>query len=393
MNVARRRQLFTAIHRYLGLATFGFLFIAAVTGCLLCVDTSIDAALNPDLFRVEATGATITPAEAVARLERARPDIVVTQFPLRTRVGRAIKAVVAPRVPDRPLGFDQLFLDPRDGRIVGTRQSGPGWGRRHIMDGIFAFHYTLLAGTWGRWLMGVAALGWLIGNGVGLYLTLPVTRPFWRKWQRSWTINPGARLRFLLLDIHRASGLWLLIGVTVLAFTSVAMNFFEEATTPIAAALSPARPSPFDLPARMPTDNVPPVGFDTALARANAVARQNGLQWQPAVESYLPDRLLYGVMYTASGYEAYRGLGPVTYYVDGRDGHFVYADDPYHDSAGRQFSRALYPLHSGEVVGPIGAGIVFLLGLATAEMCVTGVYTWWKKRRSRLPRKTGVMRG
>jgi uncharacterized iron-regulated membrane protein len=174
--------------------------------------------------------------------------------------------------------------------------------------------------------------------------------------------------------------------VMLLAFTSVAMNFFDEATTPIASAISPARPSPFDLPALVPTDDAPLIGFDAALARANTAARQGGLQWQPAVGSYLPDRRLYGVMYTASGYEAYRGLGPVTYYVDGRDGHFVYADDPYRDSGGRKFGRALYPLHSGEVVGPIGAGIVFLLGLATAEMCVTGFYTWWKKRRSRLPR-------
>jgi uncharacterized iron-regulated membrane protein len=393
MNVARRRQLFTAIHRYFGLATLGFLFIAAVTGCLLCVDTTIDAALNPDLFKVEAAGPTIAPIEAVARLERARPDIIVTQFPLRNRAGRTIKAVVAPRLAARPLGFDQLFLDPHDGRIVGTRQSGPGWDRRHIMDAIFSFHYTLLAGTWGRWLMGVAALGWLIGNGVGFYLTLPVTGPFWRKWWRSWKINPGARLRFLLLDIHRSSGLWLFVGVMLLAFTSVAMNFFDEATTPIATALSPARPSPFDKPAPTSTGNAPLIGFDRALARANAIARQNGTQWQPAVQTYLPDRRLYGVMYTASGYEAYRGLGPVTYYVDGRDGHFVYADDPYRDSGGRKFSRALYPLHSGEVVGPIGGGIVFLLGLATAEMCITGVYTWWKKRRSRLPRKAGVMRG
>jgi len=98
----------------------------------------------------------------------------------------------------------------------------------------------------------------------------------------------------------------------------------------------------------------------------------------------VPDRNVYGVMFTKSGVEHYRGLGPVTYYVDGTSGRFVYADDPYHDSTGRKFSRALYPLHSGEVIGPIGIAIIFILGLSTAEMCVTGLYTWWKKRQSRL---------
>lgn len=386
MNVARRRQLFTAIHRYLGLAVMIFILVAAVTGCLLCVDTSLDAALNPDLFKTRADGPMMAPTLAVERLEQSRPDLLVTQFPLRTTPGRTIKAIVVARVPGHRLGFDQLFLDPHDGRIVGTRQSGPGWSRRHIMDAIFSFHYTLLAGTWGRWLMGVAALGWLIGNGVGAYLTLPVTKPFWRKWRRMWKIDLRARLRFLMLDIHRASGLWLLIGVTVLSFTSVAMNFFSEAFTPLVSAISPARPSPFDIPGQTSRDESAGTGFGKALAQAEAVAAKTGMRWKPAVETYLPERGLYGVMYTGSGYEEYRGLGPVTYYIDSRNGRFVYADDPYHDSGGRKLSRALYPLHSGEVAGPAGTAMVFLLGIATAAMCVTGFYTWWKKRRSVLRR-------
>jgi len=357
-----------------------------VTGCLLCVDTSIDAALNPDLFKTDTAGRPASPVDIVSRLEQARPDLVVTRFPLRVDPGRTIEAIVTARDRARPLEFDQMFLDPHDGRVVGTRLSGPGLDRRHIMDAVFSFHYTLLAGKWGRWLMGIAALGWLIGNGVGVYLTLPVTKGFWRKWRRAWKVDPHARFRFLMLDIHRASGLWLLIGVTVLAFTSVAMNFFDEAFTPIVSAVSPARPSPFDAPARSGPDADGRIGFQKALARANAIAATNGMRWKPAVETYLPEQGLYGVMYTGSGYEEYRGLGPVTYYLDSRSGRFVYADDPYHDSGGRKLSRALYPLHSGGVAGPIGTAIVFLLGMATAEMCVTGFYTWWKKRRSLLRR-------
>jgi uncharacterized iron-regulated membrane protein len=387
MNVARRRQLFTAIHRYLGLATMAFLLIAAITGCLLCVDTSIDAALNPDLFKTSTRGPLLSPTEAVERLERARPDLIVTQYPIRTKPGRTIKAIVAPREPGSSLGFDQLFLDPHDGRIAGTRQSGAGLDRRHIMDAVFSFHYTLLAGKWGRWLMGVAALGWLVGNLVGVYITLPVTKPFWRKWRRIWQIDVRARLRWLMLDVHRATGLWLLIGVTLLAFTSVAMNFFDEVFTPITTAISPARPSPFDRPPPpAPSQPAARIGFGPALTAANRIAADKKLGWLPAVETYLPERRLYGVTFTASGHETYRGLGPITYYLDAGSGRLVFADDPYRDSGGRKLSRSLYPLHSGEVAGPIGTAIVFLLGVATAEMCVTGFYTWWKKRRSRLPR-------
>ncbi|GAA4772996.1 PepSY-associated TM helix domain-containing protein [Stakelama sediminis] len=391
MSIARRRQFWTAVHRYMGLTTLAFLFIAAVTGCFLCFDQKIDAALNSDLFYVQSTGPVLPSTKVIAHLEQARPDLIVTKFSLRDQPGRSIQASVMPRSPKDALDFDQIFLDPHSGQVIGTRQSGPGLDRRHIVETVFIFHYTLLAGKWGRWIMGIAALGWLIGNGIGCYLTLPVGTPFWRKWKRMWSVNFHARLRWLMVDLHRASGLWLLIGLTVLAFTSVAMNFFDEVYQPVASAMSPARPSPFDNPAagNPQAAGSQPIGFAAALSQGDRIAQSRNLHWQPAVETYLPDRNLYGVMFTPTGYETYRDLGPVTYYVDARTGGFVYADDPYHDSAGRKATRILYPLHSGEVIGPAGTAIIFLLGLATAEMCVSGLYIWWKKRKKRPVRSSG----
>jgi uncharacterized iron-regulated membrane protein len=382
MASARTRKLWIALHRYMGLATLLFLFIAAVTGCFLCFDKAIDAAINPDLFDAPQVRQPLTSVAAIARFEAAHPELRVTAFPLAVPGARAIETSVAATAGHAPLGFDQAFVDPADGHLIGTRRIGAGWDRRHIVQGVYEFHYTLLAGVWGRWLMGVAALGWLIGNGIGFYLTFPAKGPFWRKWKRSWQIDWRARLRWLFFDLHRASGLWLLIGAMVLAFTSVAMNFFDEAFTPVAEAVSPARPSPFDTPAAAP-DDANPIGFARALAIGQAEANRRGLDWRAASLSYAPDRDLYGIMFTPSGRVTYSWLGPVTYYVAGADGHFVFADDPYHDSGGRKLSRALYPLHSGQVIGWIGVAIIFVLGLTTAEMCVTGLYMWWKDRRSR----------
>jgi uncharacterized iron-regulated membrane protein len=366
----------------MGLATLLFLFLAAVTGCVLCFDKAIDAAINRDLFDAPRAEQPLTPVAAIARFEAAHPELRVTAFPLAVPAGRAIEASVAAAAGRAPLGFDQAFIDPADGHVIGVRQTGPGWDRRHIVQGIYQFHYTLLAGTLGRWLMGIAALGWLIGNGIGFYLTFPAKGPFWRKWKRSWGIDWRARLRWLLFDIHRASGLWLLIGAMVLAFTSVAMNFYDEAFTPAVEAISPALPSPFDTPAANPHDT-DPIGFAHALAMGQAEAHQRGLDWRAASLSYVPGRDLYGVMFTPSGRVTYRWLGPVTYYFAGADGRFAFADDPYHDSGGRKLSRALYPLHSGQVIGWLGVAIIFILGLTTAEMCVTGLYVWWKNRQSR----------
>jgi len=44
----------------------------------------------------------------------------------------------------------------------------------------------------------------------------------------------------------------------------------------------------------------------------------------------------------------------------------------------------LYPVHSGRIAGPFGVAFIFVLGLVTVGQCGTGVYVWWKKRRSRI---------
>ena len=102
---------------------------------------------------------------------------------------------------------------------------------------------------------------------VGLYLTFPKRAPSGETWLREWTIKPSRSLARLLLDLHRASGLWVLIGVTVLAYTSVGMNFFDEAFTPAVNRLWPPRPSPFDRPPRPRHQLAGGIGFAEALTQ------------------------------------------------------------------------------------------------------------------------------
>lgn len=388
MSKAETRQFWIGIHRWLGLTALVFLFIAAVTGSFLCFDKRIDADLNADLFTRQSTGPSLQPAVLAQEFAAAHPRLAVTQFPLNLRPEETLKLEVQPRVPGGTPAFNEVFLDPSTGKIVGTRLSRAGWDRRHIVQAIFQLHQNLLAGTIGRWVMGLAALAWLISNFVGLYLTLPAKKPFWPKWKKKWKIDLGARLRRFMLELHNASGLWLLIFASVLAYTSVAMNFFDEAFVPATQAISPARPSMFD---RAPERAAPPprLSFAEALPRGIAAAKADGLKWKPALERFSAEYDAFGITFTDDGFENYHALGPVTYYIDGGSGRLIERDDPYHDSFGRKLTRSLYPLHSGDIGGPAGIAIIFLLGLATAEMCVTGFYTWWKKRESRRPaRKT-----
>jgi uncharacterized iron-regulated membrane protein len=375
----RVRDLWFEIHKYAGLATFLFLSIAGLTGCALVFRAGLDEALNPDLYRV-APGPVLPAAELARRLERDHPTVQVTRLPLTERPGHATVVTVAGRDGAR-LAFDQVFLDPASGRVIGAREDKAGWGRRGLMHGVYDLHSGLIAGAPGRWLMGIVAAAWLLSNLVGLYLTLPSRGPFWRKWWALWTVNPRAKLPRLLLDLHRASGLWLLPVLTILALTSFCLNFYSEVTEPIAQALSPARPSPFD--AKPSTPHASRMDWARAVDRGTADAARRAPDLRPVDLLYVPEHGLFGVRLTRSGKDDYAGLGPVALYYRESDGQFVFRDDPGRDSAGRAVLRSLYPIHTGEVFGWTTRLLVFVLGLATLEMGVTGTYLWLKRRGAR----------
>jgi uncharacterized iron-regulated membrane protein len=382
MSSAETRRLWLDIHRYAGLASVALLLVAGLTGCILVVDKPLDAALNPDLFRLARPADRVEPISAVVRFEAAHPELRVTSVPLRTAPGESLRVRVQPRRAGAVPGFDEAFLGPA-GEVRGVRATGPSWGRRGFVQGVYQFHYTLLAGTPGRWLMGLAACVWLASNLVGLYLTLPRRGPFWKAWAPAWKVALRARLAKVLLDLHQASGLWLLAPLTVLAFTSVSMNFFDEAFIPAAQALSPARPSPFDRPAPV---RPPEAGLDfgQALTAARAQALRLRIGGVPGQADYLADRGLYEVQFTPGGDMTYTRLGPVALYLEGHDGRLAYVDDPYSDSAGRKATRALYPLHSGQVAGWPTEVLAFILGFATVAQGVTGLYLWLKRRGPRI---------
>ncbi|QNA86290.1 PepSY domain-containing protein [Sphingomonas sp. So64.6b] len=384
MSQASRRTLWTTIHRYIGLSIMLFLLIAAVSGCILCFAPQLDRALNRDLFVVDGASSASDPLAKIERLSAARPDLQIVGFPLNNLPGATIPVEVMATPGGTAPGFDQVFLDPANGHIVGVREKRAGWDRRHIVEGIAQFHFTLLAGDAGRWFMGVMALAWLVGNLVGVYLTWPRKRPYLKNWRRMWRFSLKSVLGRLMLDIHRSTGLWLLIGVTALAYTSVCLNFYAEAYEPTVIRIAPLKRSLFDRPAPFPNGTRPALTFREAVALGKRQVARDGLKWKPATMLYRPDWNLYGMTLTNDGTLNYRALGPIYYYFDARGGALAHVVNPYDDSAGLVMIRMLYPLHSGQIGGWPTIAIVFLLGLATIEMIVTGFYVWWKKRASRL---------
>ncbi len=373
------RRLIYVSHRYCGLTAALFLLIAAATGSLLVFRDGLDAALNPDLFDVAAKP--VLPAtEVVSRAERAHPDWQITQFDLRTSPGETLRV---------SLGGEQAFLDPSDGRLVGTRGAGPGFGRRRLVEGIYLLHYTLLAGTAGRWFMGLVALFWLGLNILGLCITWPRRKPWLLHWRPALRTTRHAFSGRPLPELHRLSGLWLIPFLTVLAYTSVAMNFYGEAFQPLVEAISPPRAGdPSSRPALPPPPGASPIGFAEAERIAVAAARTRTPNLRPVTMSLDASHHLYAVGFSPGGTHLYKGYGHVTYDISAYGGRLAWLDQPKLDGRGRLVLRSLYPLHSGQIAGLPTRLLVLALGLVTIGLVVTGILPWWRRRRRLSDKRT-----
>ncbi|MFN3312161.1 MAG: PepSY-associated TM helix domain-containing protein [Hyphomonas sp.] len=380
------------LHRWFGIITALFLLIAAVTGSILTARSTIDQWANGDLFIYEgAASERLSPLEAVARYEAANPSIQVTGFPLSADDGENIMITVAAKPGEGALAYHEVFLDPSSGEVVGTRSMEPGLSRRQIIPLLLELHYNLLAGDAGRIFMGFVALGWLFSTGIGLYLTFPRKGPFFKNWWPQWGYSPKLNFARQMLDIHRASALWLFPFLFILAFTSVTLNFFEEFWDPFSTAVAPLEKSLFHLDAPYPEGRIPDLSYADALALSQSQAETEGIEWKPATMLYYQNWNLYGTTFSDSGQINYKYLGPIYYYFDAASGEWVHEVNPYTDSAGLVMIRMVYPLHSGEIGGWLTVFFVFVLGLATAEQCITGIWLWLKKRGPRIAAKKRMM--
>ena len=67
------RSILVLLHRYIGLATAIFLFLAGITGSILAFHHELDEWLNPEFYHTTSEGPVLAPGTLVERVEQANP--------------------------------------------------------------------------------------------------------------------------------------------------------------------------------------------------------------------------------------------------------------------------------------------------------------------------------
>lgn len=420
------RAFATAVHRWAGLAVALFLIVSGLTGAVISWDHEIDGWLNRKLYDTTARGPFKDPFELAAAVERHDPRARVAYLPLGFEEGHAAGYFVQPRT-DRAtgkpfrLGYNQVFVDPVTAEVRGQRDSAAVSLRPEtLMPFLRKLHYMLhVPAMWGTdrvgwWIMGTVALVWLLDSFVALCLTMPrrlrrsvhaaqaahaghaarvAHRPpsaWWQRWKTAWTVRWAAGGYKLNFDLHRAGGLWIWLLIIVIAFTSFSLNLYKEVFYPVLSLVSKTTPGPSALVPLAPlgTRIEPAIGFREIVAQADAEARRRG--WTTP---------LGGVFYNARGgfynvsffdhatHDDSDGMGLSNLYLDGRDGHLIGSNHPWHGTAADVFAQLQLPLHGGRILGLPGRILMSAMGLMVAMLSVTGIVIWARKRRSRVLQK------
>lgn len=393
------RGLWVLLHRWVGLAMAGFLVLAGLTGSLIAFQAELDAWLNPDLFQARTAGEALSLDDLAHAVEAADPRVAASFIVPPAEPGRTALVTVSARADagagaPAPVGYNQVFVDPVSGAILGTREYG-AWrfDSAHLMPFIVLLHYSLhLPGKWGDWLLGIVAIAWLLDSFVGFWLTLPAQRgtvragpSWWRRWKPAWWVKGGAGALRLNLDLHRAGGLWLWGLLLVLALTSIAMNLRREVFQPMVQLFVPVSPDPFrSLPERPLADGAARLRWHDAVQAARAHLPVPSRTWPLHGVYHAKELDAFAVTFVEPGNRNTVGrLGEERVFVHAGTGALLLRHGYGDGTAGDKYLAWQYPLHSGQIAGLPGRILVCAAGLAVAGLSITGVVIWASKRRAR----------
>ncbi|MQX52874.1 PepSY-associated TM helix domain-containing protein [Alcanivorax sediminis] len=356
------RTLLFFLHKYTGLTLGLLLVISGLTGSLLVFHDTLDEQLTPGLIT---HGENLAPLSTVISNAEAATGKTAQRIDLSRQPGSPHTLRFA-NDADAP-GPLQVSVSPYSGNVLAVRD----WGL-YPMTWVYRLHYTLLAGSNGKIVVGILGLCLLGFCLTGLVLWWPTGKRK-GKWQRNLTIKRGAGRYRLHFDLHQVTGIYLLPVLIVIAFSGVSLVFGKQVSVLVGSALTmQERPSPFS----NPTDSAP-LTADEAFALAQSRFPEATIQ-----RLYLPKAPTdtYRAAFSLPE-DAWQDYGANNLWLDQYSGETLALWQISQLPEGNQFMTWQFPLHNGDALGLPGRLIVLFSGFAPLLFFITGSYLWWTKRQ------------
>lgn len=416
------RPIMIKLHRYVGLSLALFLIIIAATGSIIAFYDDLERSFNARMRVVTPQDKEWSVREALmirGQLEAQDPrsHVFSLQFPQKpdeSLFSRVMPAIDPQSGKPYHIDYDQVFANPYTGERLGQRTIGEATLKP---EGLFSFlyylHYALIFPLGlGIVLIGALGLVWAFESIAGFYLTLPLKvkrrkdgvppRPFMRRWSTSWKVSRGQNGARRLLDLHRATGLWLWPLLLIFAITGFALNqggayagFVSKFTDYVHFQERPPR-----APLAEPLLDPPVDWFEAADLGQRYFAEQAKAEGftlgKPAAIEYRRDLGMYFfLMHTSRDLLDAQGnptetdspATAATIAIDARDGRFLGLQLPTGQRAGNSVTSWLIALHVTAIGGRPWQIAVSAFGLMVVGISATGILLWWRRRKSRAPQQ------
>ncbi|MEO6423660.1 MAG: PepSY-associated TM helix domain-containing protein [Candidatus Nitrotoga sp.] len=355
------RKVVSKLHMYTGLAIGLLLVLSGLTGSVLVFREEIEALVYPELMKSVPRDERVSLQSVLETVRHAYPE----DKPYFIRMPRTPEQTYVVKMNSAHDLF--VYVDPYNSMILGEHRQEDtftGW--------VSLLHTELLSGDLGEIILGVSGL-LLIGMSItGLVLWWPRKGKFVSGFKIQWAAH-WKRMNF---DIHRASGIYIVVFLLLTAFTGASLvfnstvinliNVITQSPPRNAQPLSDIRQAHISKPA-----------LDMMLNQADDML--------PAITTWinLPQKPGAPLVVRKKFLEEFHPNGRSFVYFDQYSGKVLQMENALTAPLGTRIFSTLYPIHIGAIGGTLTRVLQVIVGLSPLILFSTGYFIWWNRRKAK----------
>jgi uncharacterized iron-regulated membrane protein len=363
MSAKINKKVF-AIHQWLGLYSGIILLVLSITGAAIVFASELDSSLNKNVMVVTPQANRISVDAILADVRKRYPNSQLNKLELQNEYpSRALYAELEGKNKVK----QQVFYNQYTGVFLGERQK-----EMSFTHYLVALHTRLLAGSFGKIIVGLMGLGLFITGITGTYFYRKSLFSVFRigvRWDKNW--------KTISSDAHK------LVGVSTLAFTLMFgfTGFYMHRNEFIPGGKEKEEKK---MAGKQVTASAIAISIDDLLQSHS----QDVAGFVPAIVDFPKKQSPYYKIKgnTPSSSRLTGGKHDTEIVLAANDLSLLGINSPTNTPGIKKFNRIMSELHYGQY-GGLGVKLLYcMMGICTALLSITGFVIWYKKKY----KKSGV---
>ncbi|HEY8094731.1 MAG TPA: PepSY-associated TM helix domain-containing protein [Methylobacter sp.] len=363
------REIWIKIHLYLALIAGFFFALMGLTGSISVYRAELDELLNPRLVIEQPSGNRQSLDKIMAAVQMAHP----TRYGSWTlEMPRSARSMITVWYDKPRETFFEVYaplmvsVNPYTAEVVASRF----WGQT-ATTWLLDLHTQLNLGRFGWNAVGILGLLLMLSIGTGVYLWWPG----WRGILTALRVRHKDGMIRLAFDLHRLTGLLSASILLLLAFTGFHLSYPSILETLTGSSgMEHGETGRNIISTAVPNNH--PVGLESAEFVARGPFPKAELR---RVTTPAGDSGIYRIN-LRQGSEINQRHPYTTVWVDRWSGQVKEVRDPNGFAQGEAFTTWIWPMHTGEALGPTGRLLWFVAGIGLFVLYVSGLLHWLHRR-------------